>query len=331
MDWDDRAARRLSTRELRIFLAVAHSGSMAKAARTLGTSQPAISKAIADIEHNLGVRLLDRSPQDVEPTQFGRALVKCGITVFNEPKQGINEIAFLSDPTAGELRIGCPDAIAAGLVRVVIDRILQKHPRIKFCIETESLPRQLRERNVDLVINRMPGAFAEDDFDPEFLYHDTIVVVAGANSPWTRRRKVQPADLVNEPWVFAKPEGPLWSYILKAFQMSGLKPPHTAVTTNSYHARFSLLATGRFLSVRSSLDFGFQGKQPLIRALPIELPMTRAPIAIVTLKNRTLSPLARLFIEHTRAVVRSSVSLKQRSSAVSISSPAPARASRPAR
>ena len=149
-----------------------------------------------------------------------------------------------------------------------------------FCIETESLPRQLRERNVDLVINRMPGAFAEDDFDPEFLYHDTIVVVAGANSPWTRRRKVQPADLVNEPWVFAKPEGPLWSYILKAFQMSGLKPPHTAVTTNSYHARFSLLPTGRFLSVRSSLDFGLQGKQPLIRALPIEWPMTRAPIAM---------------------------------------------------
>src|SRR5262245_42011625 len=331
MEWDDRAARRLSTRELRMFLAVAHSGSIAKAAKTLGTSQPAISKAIADMEHNLGVRLLDRSPQGVEPTQCGRALVRCGVAVFNELKQGINEIAFLSDPTAGEVRIGCPDAIAAGLVSIVVDRLVQKYPRAIFHIETESLPRQLRERNVDLVINRMPGAFGQDEFDAEFLYHDAIAVVAGANSLWTRRRKVQPADLVNEPWVFAKPEGPLWSYVLKAFQMSGLKAPRVAVTTNSYLARFSLLATGRFLSVRSSLALAFQDEQRLIRALPIELPMTRGPVAIVTLKNRTLSPLARLFIEHTRAVVRSSVGRNEQPSGISISSPAPARASRRAR
>jgi DNA-binding transcriptional LysR family regulator len=304
VEWDDKAARRLSTRELRMFLAVAHTGSMAKAAKTLATSQPAISKAIADMEHNLGVRLLDRSPRGVEPTQYGRALIKCGIAVFNELRQGVNEIGFLADPTAGEVRIGCPDAIAAGLVGAVIDRLLQKYPRITFCIETESLSRQLRERNVELVINRMPGLFAEADFDAGILYNDTIVVVAGANSPWTRRRKVHLADLVNEPWVFAKPEGPLWSYVTKAFQAAGLKPPRVAVTTNSYHARFSLLATGRFLSVRANLALKFQGKQPLIKALPIELPMTRAPIAIITLKNRTLSPAARLFIDCAREIAK---------------------------
>src|SRR5262245_29612905 len=110
MEWDDKAVRRLSTRELRMFLAVAHSGSMAKAAKALATSQPAISKAIADMEHNLGVRLLDRSPQGVEPTQYGRALVKCGLAVFYELKQGINEIGFLADPTAGELKAKMIDA-----------------------------------------------------------------------------------------------------------------------------------------------------------------------------------------------------------------------------
>src|SRR5262249_25672884 len=99
MEWDDLAARRLSTRELRIFLAVTHSGSMAKAAKTIGTAQPAISKAIADMEVTLGVRLLDRGPQGVAPTQYGRALIKCGIAVFNELKQGIDEIGFLADPT----------------------------------------------------------------------------------------------------------------------------------------------------------------------------------------------------------------------------------------
>src|SRR6266850_6965913 len=128
MEWDDLTARRLSTRELRIFLAVAHSLSMAKAAKTVGTSQPAISKAIADMERSLGVRLLDRGPQGVEPTQYGRALVKCGIAVFNEVKQGIDEIGFLADPTTGELRFGFIGAVAVGLVQSVIDRLLRKHP-----------------------------------------------------------------------------------------------------------------------------------------------------------------------------------------------------------
>src|SRR5262249_34032049 len=173
MEWDDRAVRRLNTRELRMFLAVAHSGSMVKAAKTLASSQPAISKAIADMEHNLGVRLLDRSPKGVEPTQYGRALVKCGIAVFNELKQGISEIGFLGDRTGGRLRFGSPDPVAAGLVRAVFDRLLQKHPRITFCIETDasSLYRQLREGNVELVINRLPGPITEGDFDAEILYH----------------------------------------------------------------------------------------------------------------------------------------------------------------
>jgi DNA-binding transcriptional LysR family regulator len=313
MEWDDAVARRLSTRDLRIFLAVAQSKSMVKAAKTVGTSQPAISKAVADMERALGVSLLDRSPQGVEPTLYGRALVKCGIAVFNELKNGINEIGFLADPTAGELRIGCPDPVAAGLVKAVIDQLMRKHPRITFHIETEELYRQLRERNVELVINRMPGPTADEDFDAEILYHDTIVVVAGANSPWTRRRKVQLADLANEPWVLAKPDAPTWLKLINAFQASGLKPPRVAVTTGSYYARFSLLATGLFLSVRPSLALKFQGKQPLIKALPIELPMTLAPIAIITLKNRALSPLARLFIAHTRAVAKSTAKSGEKS------------------
>ena len=249
MQWDDLTARRLGTRELRIFLAVAHVGSMAKAAKTLATSQPAISKTIADMEHGLGVRLLDRSPQGVIPTQYGRALIKCGIAVFNELKQGINEIGFLADPTTGELRIGCPEPLAAGLVQAVIERLLQKHPRMAIHVETTSLYHELRERNVELIFNRMPAPIADEDLDAEILYHNSVVVVAGANSPWARRRKVQLSELVNELWVMPKSDSTLWLPLIRAFHTRGLKPPNAAVTTNSYHARTSFLTTGRFLSV----------------------------------------------------------------------------------
>jgi DNA-binding transcriptional LysR family regulator len=296
MEWDDLAARRLSTRELRIFLAVAHTRSMAKAAKTVGTSQPAISKTIADMEHALGVQLLDRSPQGVEPTQYGRAVVKCGIAVFCEVKRGIKEIGYLADPTAGELSIGCIGEVSVGLVQAVINRLLQKHPRLRFHIETESLYRELQERNIEFVIDRMPGPFAEEDFDVEILYDDPVVVVAGANNPWTRRRKVQLADLVNELWVMPKSDSSLWLSLIKAFGANGLTPPRATVTTSSGHVRSSFLATGRFLSVRPRSVLWFQGDQPSLKALPVKLPTAHRPIAIVTLKNRSLSPVARLFI-----------------------------------
>jgi molybdenum-dependent DNA-binding transcriptional regulator ModE len=75
MHWDHRVGLRLKLRDLNILLAVADAGSMARAATRLAISQPAVSRAIADMEHTLGVPLLDRSPRGVEPTEYGRALL----------------------------------------------------------------------------------------------------------------------------------------------------------------------------------------------------------------------------------------------------------------
>jgi DNA-binding transcriptional LysR family regulator len=76
MQWADRIGHRLKLRDLHIFMTVAQQGSMGKAARQLSVSQPVVSKAIADMEHMLKVRLLDRTPSGAEPTLYGRALLK---------------------------------------------------------------------------------------------------------------------------------------------------------------------------------------------------------------------------------------------------------------
>jgi len=116
MQWIDRVGRRLKLRDLHILLAVVQSRSMAKAASELAISQPAVSKAIADMEYALGLRLLDRTRQGIEPTMYGRALIRRGLVVFDELRQGVKELEFLADPTAGELRIGSQESIAAGLL-----------------------------------------------------------------------------------------------------------------------------------------------------------------------------------------------------------------------
>src|SRR5882672_6117253 len=100
MNPQDRIGRRLSLRDLNMFLVVAELRSMSKAAVQLAISQPVVSKAIADMEHTLGVALLDRNPRGVEPTVYGRALIKRGVAVFDELRGSVSDIEFLADPTA---------------------------------------------------------------------------------------------------------------------------------------------------------------------------------------------------------------------------------------
>src|SRR5262245_36649195 len=105
MQWGDRIGRRIKLRDLHVLHAVVQSGSMTKAAGALAISVPVVSKAIAELERTIGVPLLDRSPQGVEPTAYGRALLRRGLAAFDELRQGVKDIEFLSDPTIGEVRI----------------------------------------------------------------------------------------------------------------------------------------------------------------------------------------------------------------------------------
>src|SRR5262249_37978672 len=103
--WEQQIGRRLRLRDLSVFFTVVEYGSMAKAAAKLGVSTPSISEVIAGLEHALGVRLLDRSPQGVVTTPYGKALLARGRAAFDELRQGIRDIEFIADPEAGALRL----------------------------------------------------------------------------------------------------------------------------------------------------------------------------------------------------------------------------------
>src|SRR6185369_119568 len=97
VQWESQIGRRLRLRDLFVFSTVVKSGSMAKAAAQLDVTTPSVSEIIADLEHALGVRLLDRSPQGVTATVFGAALLRRGEAAFDELRQGVRDIEFLAD------------------------------------------------------------------------------------------------------------------------------------------------------------------------------------------------------------------------------------------
>ncbi len=306
MPWNERTKRRLKLRDLDILATLIDAGSMGKAAGRLNVSQPAVSKAIAELESALGVRLVDRGRRGITPTPYGLALKRRSVAIFNDLRQSVQDIDFLSDPTTGEIRIGSTDPISVAIVSPSIDRLSRKYPRMSFHVvatDTAGLYREVMERNVELAICRMLGPLP-DELAAEVLFHDSLAVLTSAKNPLTRRRKLTLADLVDEPWVQIPSDSLFGSMVADIFRANGYEPPRPTVVTLSEYLKNDLLAKGRFLTMLPSFMLKVPGWHPPLKALPVALPNTRAPIGLITLKGRMLTPLAQLFIEHVRAIAR---------------------------
>jgi len=306
MPWNDRVRRRLKLHDLDILMAVMQAGGMGKAAIQLNMSQPTVSKAIADLEQTLGVKLLDRSRRGAEPTAYGLALIKRGFAVFDELRRGVDDIDFLSDPTAGQIRMAAPEPVAAAIVSPVINEMSRQYPRIEFHViagDLAMLYRQLSERKIEFVISRMLGPATEEQ-SAEVLFHDPLVVIAGKNNPLTRRRKLKFSELMDEPWTVQPNDTGFGSLVAETFRGAGLAPPRLTVATTSFNLRSELLETGRFLTVVPAFSVRLPRPHPSLKVLPVEFPHVRHRVAIITLKGLSLSPLAQLFLNRVRAIVR---------------------------
>ena len=307
MQFDDRVAWRMKLHDLRVLMAVAQAGSMNKAAVLLNMTQSAVSRSIAELEKTVGVSLLDRTARGIEITEYGRAMLDCGVAVFDDLRQGAKKIEFLTDPTAGEVRIGCHLGLASSFVPAVVDEVATRYPRIVFHLmvaEIGTLERELIARNVDLLITRQFRPLSDERLGFEFLFDDSFFVVAGAQNPWARRRRIALTDLLNESWVLPAPESVFGSVLMEAFRSCGLDYPRTTVVTVTPDVRISLLATGHFLTIFSASQMRFPSRGAELKVLPVELPIARVPSGIVTLKNRTLSPVVQLVVDSARKVAK---------------------------
>jgi DNA-binding transcriptional LysR family regulator len=170
---------------------------------------------------------------------------------------------------------------------------------------------ELSERNVDFLVARRLGALADERLDFELLFDDRDVVAAGAQNQWVHRRRIELADLLNETWVLPPPDNVVGSVVMNAFRVRGLDYPRATVFSDSPHVRMTLVDSGRFLSIFPGSALRFAANRSRINALPIQPPLARVPVGIVTLKNRTLGPVARLFIDHARELAKPLAKLRR--------------------
>ena len=311
MEFSDRIGRRMKLHDIHVFIAVVQAGSMGKAAAVLNTSQSAISRSIADLENTMGVRLLDRSPRGIETTTYGDALLKRSIVVFDELKQSVRDIEFLADPTMGEISVACSSAIAFTLIPHVIERFIKKYPRVVLHFDevasasaTRNFP-ELRDRKYDLILTRgmlLPKEQLADELNVETLLDDPLVIAAGPRNKWAARpRKIDLAELISADWIMQPPQ--TWNYrrLAEVFHAQGLDMPKASMETLSMPVITHFLRNGQFIAAMPKLVVHFN----LLKVLPVDFPARPWPINVVTLRNRTLSPVVFRFIECAREVVKS--------------------------
>jgi DNA-binding transcriptional LysR family regulator len=311
-DWDDHIGRRLRLRDLRVFFAVVQSGSLSKAATQLRVSHPAVSQVIADLEHALGVRLFDRNSRGVEPTIYARALLARGRAAFDELKQGIRDIEFLTDPTAGELTVGYTQSNANTIFPRIVEQFSADHPRVVMRADIVPMPSftfpSLRDRTYDLILARISKQQPDDemvnDLNIETLFNDPWIIVASARTHWARRRKIDLAELLEEPWLVPPPDTPSYEIVAEAFKARGLRVPTATLVTYSIDLRARLSARGRFITIVQRSMLRHADEAHPLKELHVDLPLRPWLVAILTLKNRTLSPVVERFIACAREVAK---------------------------
>lgn len=299
--WEDRLGRQLRLRDLHLLSTVVRCTSIARGARELGMSQPAVSEAIANLEHALRVPLLDRRPTGVEPTIYAEALLKRSAAIFDELKQGLRDIEFLSDPNVGQLTIGCPESIVPTLLSPMLETFSTQNPRVILRVETVESPALratgLRDRRQDLIFARShPVDIRTDDLNIEPLFDDPFVIAGAKHSPWAGRDSIELAELAGAQWILLPERTWIYRWLAGEFQRRGLAAPAADVVTVNAHLTFHFLNTGRYLTVRPRSWVDQNG----FAALRVNVRLEVIPVAIVTLKDRTLSPVVEHFATFAR-------------------------------
>lgn len=241
----------LNTRQLYYLEQAVQHGSLNRAAGALGISQPALSKAIATLEQQLGVDLLRRSRRGVEPTGAGRRVLNHGKDIRELAEQLLVRPASRQRPADGIVRVGCGPSEATRLLPMALaslgDTPTIKDVTVLYGLNEDLMP-MVKRGDIDFALSSVPRNATDPDLLHEVLLHDSAGVIASANHPLATGNRIEPAMLLEYPWVLARRRELERRALDDLFLRANIKPPDAAVETTSATLMKSLLMVANHLS-----------------------------------------------------------------------------------
>lgn len=289
---------------LRDFIAVADTGSVRAAARRLRLSQGAISKNLLALERELGVALLVRSARGVEPTEYGRILLRRARLADLELRRAQEEIAALAGHDVGTLNIGLSSTAEALLAARVVARYREAYPDGAVHIHggtAATLVSLLREGKVDLAVTPLPESAMGTDLAAERLFSADFVIVAREGHP--RAQATQLAELVDCEWIHGARPGELAPLIATTFRKLGLAPPRLVARRDSFSALLFLLLESDYIAVATEPSVAPFCRPGLLARIPVPPPGTSVQSLVVS-ASRPLTPRAQYLAAEIRRASR---------------------------
>jgi len=294
----------INLRRLRALLAVAEQGSVIAAARELNVTQPAVTKAVQDLEADYGVRLFDRTRAGMLPTPYGAALVRRAKLVFAELGRADAEVQALREGGAGLLVVGALPYARTVLVPRAVSRMLRDHPEVEITIfdgEYERLQEALQAGELDVIVGtvRMPAELSRLQRS-EVLFHDDLAAVVRSGHPLAGRPAVDLADLVALTWVLPRQKSPQGRHFEDLLQARNIGWPRRIVYCDSLAATRGILLESDAVTVVSRHRVLYEEQVGLLHVLPISLTETRRPIGYALRYDAEPLPTLQRFLDYLR-------------------------------
>ena len=303
-DWTARLGARVTPRDLYVFLAVAETGNISKAAEKLSMSRPVVSRTLAAVERALAAPLFDRVARGVALSVYGRQLARHAVIVLDELQRAAEAVQAIRDPGAGRVIYATSEVWAAGLAAAAVEAAQRTAPGLSFVehsVTPATLQDYLRTRRGELVITRQVPGLETADIEIEPLFREELIIVTGAENPLQARPRLRLADLVSASWIVSSFEFDTGSPFVQAFMDEKLQLPSARILSNSINSRLALLTRSHYVTMVPGSLLTYSPFKSLLRPLPIRISRWSLPVAIFKLRAVTMSPAAELFIEMVRA------------------------------
>lgn len=294
----------MELRDIEYFTVVAQHGHLGRAAEALGLSQPALSKSLRRLEHELGAKLVKRTPKGVELSAEGMALLARARELRLSVHAMAQEIRDVGRGRVGHVRIGAGPVSSAEMLVDALLPLVHDAPKVSFNIvvsDNDLMIPALRRGDLDLMVGYAPRALPREGLVEEPLFEVDFVVIASADHPLVGRKTVSLADLASERWTLTESSLLTQQRLRRIFLERGLPPPDITVETRSLRLRLQLVASSHLLDYTARSVYLSARKSFRLKVLPVKELAWRRPVSVVYREGSYLSPAARQLIASIKA------------------------------
>jgi DNA-binding transcriptional LysR family regulator len=285
----------LSFKELERFVAVVEYGSLGEAAKTLGVTQQALGRSLTKLEGILGAKLLSRSQgSQTSPTLYGEAFLQYAKSQLNGISQALQHVQSLAGARAGRVSLGIGETCDIGALGRAVGEFHERRPDVEISLledYTEPLLDLLVEGEMDCVVGAIPEAdYTRRGVVHEALYNIDDIVVARAQHPLFKRKRLRLKDLQGYTWLVARRRSNDWAVIRDAFLAEDLDPPQRLIRTDAVMVGTQLMLEDNYLFMVSPTFIEGGSLQSFLKQVPVSRPTVTRHSGMMTMGPRQLNP-----------------------------------------